>query len=150
MSDIRYTTSLEGVRAEQLEGLHVGWPKPPSPATFLKSLRNMNAVVLAIDAEAGRVIGFVCGMTDETLILYVWDSEVLAAYRGAGIEQELLRRLLEAYGDIYQVNAHPQKDSRGLFAELGFTAYHADDALAMTKMNYDWQDGGPRAAPETT
>ena len=88
MSDIQYTTSLQGVRAEQLEGLHVGWPKPPSAATTLKSLSNMNAVVLAIDPETDQVIGFICGMTDETLILYVWDLEVLEVWRGQGGEAE--------------------------------------------------------------
>jgi hypothetical protein len=49
VSRIRYTDSLEGITAEQLAGLHVGWRIPPSPPTHLKSLRNMNAIMLAID-----------------------------------------------------------------------------------------------------
>jgi len=127
---VRYTDSLEGVTADMLAGLHVGWPKPPSPATHLKSLRNMNAVMLAIDDETGRVVGFVSGMTDETLILFIWDIEVRPEYQGKGIGSELLRRLLDTCGDLYQVNLHTDTNL----------------VVGMTRMNRDLQDGGPRAA----
>ncbi len=146
MSAIRYTDSVEGITAEQLEGLRGEWVNPPSAATTLKSLQHMNAVVLAMDEATDRVIGFVCGMTDETLILYVWDSDVLPGHRGQGIEKALLGRLLGRFGDIYQVNANPHQAIRPVFEELGFVAYAPADAVAVTKMDYDLQKGGHRAA----
>lgn len=141
MDGIRYTDSLDGLRSEQLAGLHEGWPNPPSARTHLRSLRAMNAVVLAIEPEGDRVVGFVCGMTDGVLVLYVWDLEVRRAYQGQGIEEELLHRFLEKHGRLYQVNAHPSADRAALFEKAGFVRYRPHQAVAMTKMCLARQDG---------
>jgi ribosomal protein S18 acetylase RimI-like enzyme len=141
MKTIHYTHSLDGMRPGQLAGLHEGWPRPPSPETHLESLRAMNAVVLAIDPAADQVVGFICGMTDGVLVLYVWDLEVRRGYQGRGIEEELLRRLLEKHGRLYQVNAHPSAERVALFAKAGFVPYRPDQAVAMTRMRMDQQDG---------
>ncbi len=147
MGGIRYTDSLEGIRPEDLEGLHRGWPKPPSSATHLASLRKMNAVMLAVEEATGRVAGFVCGMTDETLILYIWDAEVRPAHHDQGVREELLRRLLSAHGDIYQVNAVINGWDWPFWEKLGFRR-DADGVVGVTKMRRDSQDGGPRAVQE--
>ena len=120
MSHIRYTDSLSGITPEQLQGLHVGWPNPPSPATHLRSLHHMNARMLAIDDDSAQVIGFICGMTDHTLILYIWDIEVLPDYQGQGIEQQLLARLLAGFTDIYQINVLTLPEREPLFRAAGF------------------------------
>ena len=146
MNKVRYTYSLEGISPSQLTRLPVGWPKPPSPQTLLKSLQNMNAVVLAIDEETNAVVGYACGMTDHVLILYIWGTELLPEYRGQGIRKQMLLRLLDRYGEIYQINIHPGQPDRRLFEELGFKAYAPEQAVAMTRMRYEWQDGGPNAA----
>ncbi len=142
MFNVRYTYSADEVSAEQLAGLRTEWVNPPSPATTLAGLSAMNAAVLALD-EAGQVVGFACGLTDGVLMLYVWDVEVLSAWRGQGLERELLSRLVERFGQVYQVNAHPSAELRPLFEGLGFAAYRPEQALAMTRMRMDWQDGGP-------
>ena len=134
------------MRPEQLEGLHVGWPDPPSPATFLASLCRMNAVALAVDAATKAVVGFACGMTDRTLFLYIWDHEVLPDYAGRGIEREMIRRLLERHGRVYQVNTILMPGKRALFEGLGFAAYDTGtNGVALTKMRMEWQNGGPHA-----
>ena len=145
MLKIRYTDLLVGVTEKDLEGLHVGWPKPPSPATHLKSLRNMNAIMLAIDEDTGDVVGFISGMTDETLILFIWDLEVRTQYQHKGIGSELLRRLLDAHGDVYQVNLNTNAKTRPFYERFGFVT-HETLVVGMTKMRMDLQDGGPRAA----
>ena len=144
MSQITYTHSTDGIEADQLKGLPVGWPNPPSSETVLKSLQRMDAVVLAVE-ESGRVAGFVAGLSDEVLILYVWTIEVRSEYQGT-LERELLQRLLDRYSDIYQVNAHPDEGYRGLFEELGLVRYRPEQAIAMTRMDMALQNGGSRAA----
>lgn len=145
MPTIRYLDSVQSVRPEQLEELRADWPRPPSAATALESLRNMNAVILALDEEADRIAGFVCGMTDHTLILYIWDVEVLPRYRGQHLEREMLRRLLDTH-EMYQVNTICIPEHRATFEQLGFRTYDPErHGAAMTKMRMDWQDGGPRA-----
>ena len=143
MSQLTYTDSTDGIRAEQLKGLPAGWPNPPSPRTVLKSLSRMDGLVLAVE-ESGQVAGYVAGLSDEVLILYVWTIEVLPAYQGE-LERELLSRLLHRYGDIYQVNAHPDQRHRALFEELGLAKYRPEQATAMTRMDMALQNGGSRA-----
>jgi len=146
MNALEYTDSLDNISAAQFHGLPHDWPRPPGGRTVLKSLRAMNARMLAVDRSTGRVAGYVCGMTDGVLILYVWDVQVRPDYAGRGVEREMLRRLIEAVGDIYQINANPDDRLRPVFEELGFAAYRGGEATAMTKMRMDLQDGGPRAA----
>ncbi len=145
MNALTYTESAAGITEAQFKNLPCGWPKSPSAKTVLKSLKAMNARILAIDASTGQVAGYACGMTDGVLILYVWDVEVPPEYAGQGVELELLRRLIEVVGDIYQINANPDDRLRPIFQQLGFVAYRSDQATAMTKMRMDLQDGGSRA-----
>ena len=144
MSRVMFIDSTDGIQADQLRGLPAGWPNPPSPETNLKSLQGRDAVVLAVE-ETGQVAGYVCGLSDDVLILYVWTVEVLPEYRGE-LEKELLLRLLDRYGGIYQVNAHPDDSHRSVFEELGLVAYRPEQAVAMTRMDMTAQDGGSRAA----
>ncbi len=90
-------------------------------------------------------MGFVCGLTDGTLVLYIWDMEVLPTYRGQGIDEELVRRLVAAH-ELYQINTITLPERRDLFARLGFREYEpARHGPSMTLMRMAWQDGGPNA-----
>jgi len=62
-----YTSSIENVTAENLDGFFVGWPNPPSPQIRLELLKNSDEIVLAIDEDYGRVVGFITALTDRTL-----------------------------------------------------------------------------------
>lgn len=147
MDSVRYQCGVDGVSADQVDGLRREWVSPPSPALTLASLRAMGAVVLALD-EHDKVVGFVCGMTDGLLVLYVWDVEVTAPDPEGRIERELLRRLIERYGQLYQVNAHPSIEREELFASLGFRRYRPEQAAAMTKMHMPWQGRAGRSVEQ--
>ena len=112
----------------------------PTPALTLASLRGMNAVVVAQD-PAGQVLGFAAGLTDGVMVLYVWD---LCVRKDApeDLKGRLLGRLLERFGQVYQVNAHPSREDRPLFEQAGFVPYAPQHACAMTIMRMDLQDGG--------
>lgn len=138
---IAYQHSVDGITADQLKRLRSEWVDTPSPEVNLKSLQNMNAVTLAVDKNTDEVIGLVCGFSDHTLILYVWDLEVIPEYRGHGIEQEMLRAFLDEFGDLYQVNAHPILENFHLFESLGFKAYSYREAIPLTIINRALQGG---------
>lgn len=141
MSNITYHHHVDGITAHQLRRLHVGWPNPPSPETFLKSLFNMNAIVLALDQESDEVIGFVCGMTDQVMILYIWDLEVLSDYQDQGVEDALLSHLLDRYAALYQINANPHPGIQTFFASAGFVALGEEQCQHMTRMDIARQHG---------
>jgi GNAT superfamily N-acetyltransferase len=99
---IQYQTSLEDVRADQLEGFFVGWPNPPTPTTHLEILKRASFVVLALNGSS--VVGFVTAISDRILCAYIPLLEVLPAHQHQGIGSELMRRMLEILHEIYMID----------------------------------------------
>jgi ribosomal protein S18 acetylase RimI-like enzyme len=101
---ITYDTSLEGLRAEDLDGFFAEWPTRPSQGLHLRLLHSSAHVVLARDSETGRVVGFVTAVGDGILSAFIPLLEVLPAFRGRGIGSELVRRMLELLEGTYMVD----------------------------------------------
>jgi GNAT superfamily N-acetyltransferase len=134
---MRYLTSTDTITVDQLHGFFVGWPNPPSPETHLAILRRSDAVVLAIDEETGRVVGFVNALSDGLLSAFIPLLEVLLAYQGRGIGSELVRRRLALLGDLYAVDVMCDADVQPFYARLGM-----QPAPGMMLRRYDRQSGG--------
>lgn len=101
--EISYTTSLEGVGVEHLQGgFFVGWPQRPSPETHLALLRGSAAVVLAWEGQT--VVGFVTAVSDGVLCAYLPLLEVLPAWQGRGIGRQLVQRMLAQLRELYMVD----------------------------------------------
>ena len=101
---IEYTTSLEGVTPEHLEGFFEGWPKPPSPEEHLEILRGSYRIVLARDAGSPNVIGFANAISDGVLTAFIPLLEVLPSHRGHGIGSELVHHLFDELKSFYAVD----------------------------------------------
>jgi GNAT superfamily N-acetyltransferase len=127
-----------------LEGLPAGWPNPPSPATLLKSMTGCDLCLLAVDDAAEQVVGLITGLTEGTLVLFVWLLEVREGWQQEGIGSELVRRLLDAAGPIYQVQLITDRKTQPFYERLGLTT---DDELlvGMAKIDYERQNGGDHA-----
>jgi GNAT superfamily N-acetyltransferase len=117
---IRYATSTEGVRANELRGFFAGWPDPPSPETLRRLLAGSDEVVLAFDDEADRVVGFVTALTDRVLSGYIPLLEVLPEYQKEGIAGELIGRMLTRLGDLYMIDAVIDPELEPFYKQLGF------------------------------
>ena len=91
---VTYTDSLDGITAEMLEGFFASWRAPRSQADHLRILRGSAHVILAVDEQAGRVVGFINALADGAQSAFIPLLEVLADYRGRGIGHELVRRML--------------------------------------------------------
>ena len=116
---IGYTDSLAGIEHEHLEGFFVGWPHPPSPETHLRLLSGSDHVVLALDGETGQVIGFVTALTDGVLSSFIPLLEVLPAYRGKGIGQALMSRMLDQLGHLPNVDLLCDPDVAPFYERFG-------------------------------
>ena len=114
--------ALEGLRPDDLAGFFEGWPTPPSPERHLANLRAAEVVILAIDADADRVVGFVTAVGDGGLTAFVPLLEVLPAYRGRGIGSELMQRILARLGDRYSVDLVCDPELVPFYERLGGTA----------------------------
>lgn len=101
---INYIYSTADLKASQLQGFFVDWPHPPSAETHLKLLRNSDEVVLAVDIETLKIVGFITAITDRVLSAYIPLLEVLPPYQHRGIGSELVRRMLERLGEFYMID----------------------------------------------
>lgn len=115
---ITYVTSGENLTPDQLNGFFDGWPNPPSPETHLKLLRNSTHVVLAV-ADTGQVVGFITAISDGVLCAYIPLLEVLPAYKGQGIGQELTRRMLQQLRDFYMIDLLCDPELQPFYGRLG-------------------------------
>ncbi|MFH1865393.1 MAG: GNAT family N-acetyltransferase [Candidatus Eisenbacteria bacterium] len=133
---IRYTDSTEGIAEEQLSGFFVGWPDPPSPATQMKILEGSHTVMLAIDDEESRVVGFVTAVSDGVLAAYIPLLEVLPEYRRHGIGSELVRRAMEKLDGLYMVDLVCDPQMESFYSRFGMKPAHA-----MAIRRYERQSG---------
>ena len=133
---IRYRTSLRGIRAEQLLGFFDGWLEPPSPETHLSILRNSDAVILAVEPEGGRVVGFINAITDRTLMAFIPLLEVLPDYRRRGIGEALVRRMAARLERFYAVDLVCDPALQRFYLKIGFMP-----CTAMALRRYDRQAG---------
>lgn len=101
---MKYKVSLDGITAEMLQGFFVGWPSPPNPETHLRLLQNSYKVVVAMDEESNKVIGFISAISDGVLSAYIPFLEVLPEYQSKGIGKDLVERMLHELKDIYMVD----------------------------------------------
>jgi ribosomal protein S18 acetylase RimI-like enzyme len=133
---ISYRTNLDGIAVEMLTGFFVGWPKPPSSETHLRMLQQAYRVVLAVDDQTNRVVGFVNAISDGVLSAYIPLLEVLPEYQMQGIGDELIRRMLWLLDGLYMVDLICDRRLQPFYEQLGMVR-----ATGMMTRNYARQAG---------
>lgn len=133
---ITYRYGVEGITSGSLYGFFVDWPNPPDAATHLRLLQQSGAVVLAVDDESSNVVGFITAITDGVLSAYIPLLEVLPAWQGQGIGQELVRQMLDRLKDLYMIDLLCDEDMQPFYERLGFRR-----SQGMIIRNYGNQSG---------
>jgi len=116
---IRYTESLDGVTAEMLDGFFTGWRSPRTPKEHLAILRGSDRVILAIDEEENRVVGFATALTDGVQAAFIPLLEVLPDAQRRGIGTELMHRMLAGLRSIPCVDLSCDPDLQPFYERLG-------------------------------
>lgn len=133
---ITYVHTLEYLSPEQLDGFFEGWHNPPSKELHLRLLQKSDEVVLAIDEDSNRVVGFITAITDHVLSAYIPFIEVLGDYRGQGIGKKLVRLMLDRLKDFYMIDLLCDEDLQEFYEKLGMIK-----ARGMMIRNYEYQSG---------
>jgi GNAT superfamily N-acetyltransferase len=133
---ISYTDSLTGIDTSQLEGFFAGWPNPPSPETHLRILQGSAHVLLALDDESGRVVGFINAISDGVLSAYIPLLEVLPEWRKKGVGKELVGRMLSALEGLYMVDLTCDRELQPWYEGFGLLP-----STGMMLRNYGRQGG---------
>ncbi|HUW81340.1 MAG TPA: GNAT family N-acetyltransferase [Phycisphaerae bacterium] len=118
---IRYIESLEGVSAEMLQGFFDGWTEPRTPEQHMKILEGSDHIVLGVDGDSGRVVGFVTAMTDGIQAAFIPLLEVLPAYRHRGIGAALVTRMLEKLKGIPAIDLTCDPEVQRFYTRFGMT-----------------------------
>jgi ribosomal protein S18 acetylase RimI-like enzyme len=134
MEKINFTSSLEGISEDMLQGFFVGWKNRPSTETHLKLLQESQHVVLALNNE--KVIGFITAVTDKTLSAYMPLLEVLPEYQKKGIGAELVKKMLELLKDFYMIDLLCDNDLEQFYEQFGM-----ERTQGMSIRNYSKQSG---------
>ena len=132
---IKYTTDLNEINKDMLDGFFVGWPNPPSPFKHMKILEGSYLVWLAIDTTESKVIGFINAISDGVLTAYMPLIEVLPDYQNRGIGKELTKRMLDSLKHLYMVDLLCEPELQGFYSKLGM-----HDATGSFIRNYDRQN----------
>lgn len=139
---LRYTRLPDDVTPGMLDGgFFEGWPSPPSAQTHARLLQQSTYVVVAIDEEAGKVVGFITAISDGVLAAYIPLLEVLPAWRGHGVGTELVRRMLDALDGLYMVDVMCDEDVQPFYERLGLHR-----ASGMIRRDYGRQSGREAAS----
>lgn len=92
---IKYIDSVEQIQPSMLAGFFEGWLNPPSQEVHLEILKNSDIVLLAINDESGKAVGFITAISDDILCAHISALEVLPEFRNQGIGTQLVTRTLE-------------------------------------------------------
>ena len=114
-----YTTDIAQVNEDMLHGFFVDWPNPPSRAAHMRIFKGSYLVWLAVDTEAGKVVGFINAVSDGVLSAYIPLLEVLPEYQGQGIGSELVTRMLNSLENLYMVDILCDEHLQKYYAKFG-------------------------------
>ncbi len=131
---IVYRDDARSLTIGDVDGLFSHWGTAPAAADILRILNGSDTVVLAIEEESGRVIGYITAITDGVSAAYIPHLEVRPAWQGQGIGSELVRRMLDSLRHLYMIDLMCDDDLKPFYARLGFRPW-----TGMLIRNYDRQ-----------
>ncbi|MBM3240008.1 GNAT family N-acetyltransferase [Candidatus Poribacteria bacterium] len=118
---IEYTDSTNNITSEMLKDFFQGWKKPYTPEDHLKILENSDHIVLAVDTDTHRVVGFITALTDKVQSAFIPLLEVLPAYRKQGIGIALVSRMLEKLKGIPAIDLICDAELQKFYSKFDMT-----------------------------
>lgn len=116
---IEYTDSVDNVTSDRLSGFFQGWKNPHTPEEHLAILKSSDHVVLAVDTDSGRVVGFITALTDGIQSAFIPLLEVLPEYQKQGIGSALVSRMLEKLKGIPAIDLTCDPGMQEFYSKLG-------------------------------
>ena len=116
---IKYIDSVKNINPEMLEGFFEGWKKPHSKENLLRILENSDHIVLAIDTDKNRVVGFITALSDLVQSAFIPLIEVLPDYRKQQIGTNLISRMLEKLKGIPAIDITCDPELQKFYSRFG-------------------------------
>lgn len=116
---IEYRSDVVNLSPEQIRGFFVGWQHPFPPETHLRMLTESDLAQVAVDAESGRVVGFIAALTDNVQGAFITLLEVLPEYQGRGVGKALMEQMLDRLGHIQTIELMCDADLVPFYEQFG-------------------------------
>ncbi|MCA9880920.1 MAG: GNAT family N-acetyltransferase, partial [Thermomicrobiales bacterium] len=116
---IEYRSDITDLAPEQIQGFFVGWQHPFPPETHLRMLAGSDLAQVAIDADTGRVVGFIAALTDDVQGAFITLLEVLPEYQGQGVGKALLTQMLDRLSHIQTIELMCDTDLVPFYEQFG-------------------------------
>jgi ribosomal protein S18 acetylase RimI-like enzyme len=116
---IEYRSDFTNLSPEQIQGFFVGWQNPFPPETHLRLLTESDLAQVAIDADSGRVVGFVAALTDNVQGAFITLLEVLPEYQGQGVGKALMEQMLDRLSHIQTIELMCDADLVPFYTQFG-------------------------------
>ena len=114
---ITYSSDINKITVQNLDGFFVGWAKPLTPEQHYNHLSKCASFVVALDGQ--RIVGFISALSDGLGCAFIPLFEVLPDYQKQGIGTELMRRMLEILKDISAVDLMCDENVQGFYERFG-------------------------------
>lgn len=118
---IEYSSALERLNRDDLEGFLAHWDFAPAEGTLLTMLKQSSEVILAREAGSSAVCGYVAALSDRVACAYISALEVRPEFRGRGIGTALLDQMTQRLG-VYGVYLSCAPSMATFYTSRGFTA----------------------------
>jgi ribosomal protein S18 acetylase RimI-like enzyme len=121
---IQYAETTDQIISDMLEGFFQNWKAPLSQEKHLAILKNSDYIVLALDTETDKVVGYITALTDHVQSAFIPFLEVLPEYQHQGVGSHLVKSLLEKLQDIPGIDVMCDRDVQPFYARFGMVPYH--------------------------
>lgn len=123
-SMIKYTKNINDIKESNLGGFFVGWAAPLDTKRHYELLQNSTFIVLAIDDEKDKIVGFITALSDMVNSSFIPLLEVLPEYQKRGIGRELVERMLVMLKDINCIDLMCDEDMQSFYQKFGMLKSH--------------------------
>jgi len=115
--NITYTSDINDIGVEMLEGFFAGWAKPLTIEQHYSHLTKCAHFIAAIDNA--KVVGFISALTDGIGCAFIPLLEVLPEYQKRGIGSELMRMMLDKLNDISAIDLMCDDNMQKFYERFG-------------------------------
>ena len=115
-----YTDNLSNININQLQGFFNNWKNPLSPQNHFKLLKNSSYIILAIDIDQNKVIGFITALSDNITSAFIPLLEVLPEYKNNGIGSILIKKMLDKLKHISNIDLTCNESLKSYYIRFGF------------------------------
>lgn len=116
---IEYTDTVDKITPDSLDGFFQGWKRRHSPAEHLEILKGSTHIILAVDTDKDRVVGFITALTDGIQSAFIPLLEVLPEYQKQGIGSAFVSRMLEKLRGIPAIDLSCDPEMQKFYKKFG-------------------------------